>query len=101
MLYCCGKYFNSDGEIKYFGKNVEYGFCPICNRLRVFYINKYIPKRKAAEFLENCFNLIPLHAPKNGSKQNMYWLYNQNGTIKDFNGQTVGKAITDPICSVI
>lgn len=111
-IFCCGVYWSSgDERIEDFRtldlletplfskRKIEIVTCPKCNHLRaeLTQYNKqqkqwknFKPKKKhTAEFIkayesqpyiENLKNHI-----QNGTRENMNWLYQENGNIKDFN----------------
>lgn len=110
MLYCCNRYY-SDTEKRYLldtatkhNQILEYGICPRCNILKacLYYTDldgkrKEIKpkKRKAKEFINECLNQ-PYYELKDlkekfGTKNNMFWRFSHQGTIKDFNNVTYGK----------
>lgn len=109
MLYCCGKYY-SNTEKRYLldthnkqNQILEFGICPRCNVLKasltyfdILGNKKEIKpkKRKSQAFINEClsqpyFELKDLKE-KFGSKNNMFWLFQTNGTIKDFNNTVKG-----------
>lgn len=114
MLYCCNKYF-SNTEKRYLldtakkhNQILEYGLCPRCNILKacLTYTNNLgerredkPKKRKAKQFIEACLSQ-PYYELKDlkikfGTKNNMFWLFQTDGTIKDFNNQTKGSCNTE------
>lgn len=114
MLYCCGKYY-SNTEKRYLldtatrhNQILEFGICPRCNILKacLTYTDKLgrrledkPKKRKAKEFIDKCLNqpYYELKALKieNGTKNKMFWLYQTDGTIKDFNNTVKGSCKTN------
>ena len=113
MLYCCSKFFSTKKKylldtFEHHNRVLEYGFCPVCKVLEAKLTqidkkgvkNELKPKkRQAKQFVENYLK-EPYYEQvymdiKTGSKQNMFWLYNAGGTIKDFNDEIKGKCITD------
>lgn len=114
MLYCCGKY-HSNTEKRYLldthnkhNQILEFGICPRCNVLKACLtytdnlgrrIEDKPKKRKAQQFINECLSQ-PYYELKDlkekyGTKNNVYWLFQSNGTIKDFNGTIKGSCKTD------
>ena len=114
MLYCCGKYYLNT-EKKYLldtatkhNQVLEYGICPRCSILKAVLTftdlegkRKEIKpkKRKAKDFINECLTQ-PYYELKDlkekfGTKNNMFWLFQTNGTIKDFNNTTKGNCKTE------
>ena len=120
MLYCCGKYYHQT-EKKYLldthnkhNQILEYGVCPRCGILKacLTYTNNLgerkeekPKKRKAQEFVTSCLSQ-PYYEIKDlkikyGSKNNMFWLFQTNGTIKDFNNTVKGNCKTELLDTTI
>ena len=114
MLYCCNKYF-SHTEKRYLldshnkhNQILEYGLCPKCNVLKVCLTytdnlgvrrEEKPKKRKAQAFINEClkqpyYELRDLKV-RYGTKNNMFWLFQTDGTVKDFNNVTKGNCKTD------
>lgn len=114
MLFCCHRYF-SNTEKKYLqdtqnhhNRILETGTCPICNTLKacLTYIDKSGRKKetkpkknKTKDFINECLSK-PYYELKDikekyGTKNNMFWLYQTNGTIKDFNNTVKGSCKTE------
>lgn len=114
MLYCCGRYY-SNTEKRYLldthskhNQILEFGICPRCNVLKacLTYTDNLgrrqeikPKKRKAQQFINEClsqpyYELKDLKV-KHGTKNNMFWLFQTDGTIKDFNNETKGKCQTE------
>lgn len=114
MIFCCGKYFkNTDKkELISVGNRqkrvLEFGVCPHCDSLIAELVEniKFRPEplktrkrnKKAKEFINKClcekYNDIEKDI-KYGSKTNMFWNYQFNGIIKDFNNVVRGSCKTD------
>lgn len=113
MLFCCHRYFK-ETEKRYLEDTLtrthqllEIGTCPKCNTKKVWYqyeLNgakkEVLAKGKKAEKLLQELQHQPyyeLHDLKigNGTKNKMFWLYQTNGTIKDFNNQVKGSCKTE------
>ena len=114
MIYCCGKYFkNTDKkELISVGNRpkriLEFGTCPHCDSLiaelteTIKFRSKPFKTRKrnkkAKDLINKClsdnYNDIEKDV-KYGTKNNMYWNYQLNGIIKDFNGEKRGECKTD------
>ena len=114
MLFCCHKYFSEtekryllDNE-KHHNRVLEFGTCPICNTLKAILtykdaqgkLKEHKPKKKKAkQFINDCltqpyFEIKDLKE-RFGSKNNMFWLFQTNGTIKDFNNTVKGNCKSD------
>lgn len=114
MLYCCNKYY-SNTEKKYLldtatqhNQILEYGICPKCNILKAVLTftdnlgrRKEIKpkKRKAKDFINQCLNQ-PYYELKDlkekyGTKNNMFWIFQANGQIRDFNNTLKGYCKTE------
>ncbi len=86
---------------------LEYGYCPICNTLKACLTQTDLlgkrkevkpKKRQTQKFLEDCLKqkyFEYLRPIKHGSRQNMFWFYQINGLIKDFNDEKKGKCYSD------
>lgn len=114
MIYCCGKYFKNTEkkELLSVGNRqkriLEYGTCPHCDSLIAELIEKikFRPEplktrkrnKKAKDFINKClcddYSDVEKEV-KHGSKNNMFWNYQINGIIKDFNDTTVGNCKTE------
>lgn len=114
MLFCCHKYFYKT-EIRALkdtltrtNQLLEIGFCPKCNTKRVeynYYLNGKrqrplkLKGKKADKLLDELRNQPYLEIKdlkeRQGTKNNMFWLYQTNGLIKDFNNVTKGSCKTD------
>jgi len=113
MLFCCHKYFHQTEKrylldtFKHNNRILEFGICPNCGTLKALLTYKdstgktkeHKPKKKRAkEFINDCLNQ-PYYELKDlkikfGTKNNMFWLFQTDGTIKDFNNQTKGNCNT-------
>lgn len=114
-LKCCNKeilltqvrYFLGDNE--YPVRYLEWGVCPICNADRAIlhredYSGKYKPLKpnKVKNTLKFVKDLLEkeqfldfiLLKVKHGTRANMNYKFNDNGTIKDFNGTKRGDCKT-------
>lgn len=86
---------------------LEIGICPKCNTKKVWYTYELNGKKrdvtvkgKKAEKLLRELQNQPYYELSdmrmgNGTKNKMFWLFQTNGTIKDFNGTTKGSCKTD------
>lgn len=114
MLYCCGIYFNENitkrylvDTYNYSNRILEYGVCPKCGTKKAVLTQTNIygkrieikpKKRKVNSFIENCLSeKEEKKIIKNGSKQNIYWTYQRNGKIYDFNEILKGECKTELI----
>ena len=115
MLFCCHRYFGETNKryltdtVSKINQFLEYGECPICKSKRIWY--KYtnilaskekeitLKGKKAESLLKDLlrqpyFDIKELKE-KHGTKNNMFWLYQSNGQIKDFNNTLKGNCQTD------
>lgn len=114
-LKCCNKdllltqvrYFRGDND--YPVRYLEWGVCPKCGTNKAILHREnnngeYKPlkpnkSKNALSFVkdllqkEQFYEFILLRV-KHGTKSNMYYKYNDNGSIKDFNGEKVGSCKT-------
>ena len=114
-LKCCNKeilltqvrYFLGDKD--YPKRYLEWGICPICKADRAILHRednkgeyKPLKPNKVKNSLKFVKDLLEkeqfldfvLLKVKNGTKSNMYYKYNDNGIIKDFNGEKKGECKT-------
>lgn len=96
MIICCNESINTSFSYLVENNNnryrrIEYGVCPVCGRNilkdykltdTIQTVKHYTGKRALAKY---AYWEHKLRSKKRGNKNNMFWLYQYNGIIKDFN----------------
>lgn len=109
MIICCNEFINI--TFSYLVENtgsqyrrIEYGVCPACGqhilkdcRLTndIQTIKKYTGIQARAKYI---YWQHKANSKKHGNKNNMFWLYQHNGTVKDFNEVKKGKCLSAVKC---